>query len=146
MAEYAGYRVVLAKETTPPGTYTTFAQIRDIDGPSAEADQIETSHRDSLFRKWQPGMRDGGELNFEIVFDPDLAGHDPTLANSVYKDWELGVVRNYKMTFPGDAAKTTTCIFSGFISNFGFQAPMEEALTADITVKVNGTMAWAHVP
>lgn len=146
MAEYAGYRVLLAKETAVPGTYVNFAQIKDIDGPSAMADQIETSHRDSLFRKFQPGMKDGGELNFDIVFDPDLAGHDPTLTDSVYKDWETGTVRNYKATYPGVGTDITTCIFSGFISKFGFTAPMEDALTAAITVKVNGAMTWAHVP
>ena len=146
MAEYAGYRVLLAKETSTPGTYAVFAQSKDIDGPSAEADQIETSHRDSLFRKWQPGMRDGGELTFDIVFDPDLPGHDPTLADSVYSDWENGVVSNYQVTYPGAGTDTTTCVFSGFISTFGFSAPMEDALTAAITLKVNGAMVWTHVP
>lgn len=147
MAEYAGYKVIIAREVAAtPGTYAAFGQVRDIDGPSGEADQIETSHRDSLFRKWQAGMRDGGEIDFDIVFDPNLAAHDPTLATSVYKSWENGLLENYKITFPGAGAATTTCIFSAFISKFGFTAPMEDALTAAITLKVNGAFTWAHVP
>lgn len=147
MAEYVGYKVLIAREVAAtPGTYTTFAQVKDIDGPSASADQIETSHRDSQLRKFQAGMRDGGEVSFDIVFDPDLAIHDPTLATSVYKDWELGRLANYKITFPGVVAAITTCIFSAFTSGFAFSAPMEDALTASVTLKINGALTWAHVP
>jgi hypothetical protein len=146
MAEFSGYKTIIARETSTPGTYETFAQVRDLGGPSATADQIETSHRDSLFRKFQAGMRDGGEMSFDIVFDPDLASHDPTLATSTYKDWENGTVRNYKVTFPGTGTKTTTCTFSGVITGYEFDSPMEDALTAAITIKINGSLTWAHVP
>lgn len=148
--EYSGYKVIIAREiAATPGTYGVFAQVRDIDGPAGSADQIETTHRDVQFRKYQAGMRDGGEVSFDIVFDSDLAGHDPTVATSVYKDWELGRMANYKITFPGELATTTedttTCIFAAFTSNFAFSAPMEDALTASLTLKINGALTWAHV-
>lgn len=148
--EYAGYRVLIAKEIlATPGTYTTFAAVKDIKGPSAKAAQIETSSRDSQFRKYVAGMRDGGEVDFEIVFDPDLASHDPTLATSVYKDWELGRMVNYKLTFPGalvtTTTATTTCVFAAFTSSFEFMAPLENALVASVKLKINGVLTWAHV-
>ncbi len=148
--EYPGYKVTISREVAAtPGTYAVFAQVRDIDGPAGSAEQIETSHRDSQFRKYQAGMRDGGEVSFDIVFDPDLAGHDPTVATSVYQDWENGKMANYKITFPGQLATTTedttTCIFAAFTSNFAFKAPMADALTASLTLKINGVLTWAHV-
>lgn len=147
MAEYVGYKVLIAREVAAtPGTYATIGQVIDIGGPSASADQIETSHRDSQLRKFQSGMRDAGEVNFGIMFDPDLASHDPTLATSIYKDWELGRLANYKLTFPGVVAAVTTCVFSAFTSAFGFDAAMEDGLKADVTLKINGTLTWAHVP
>lgn len=147
MAEYSGFLVIIAREVAAtPGTYAAFGQVKDIDGPSGDANQIETSHRDSAFRKYQAGMRDGGEVTFDIVFDPNLAAHDPTLATSVYKDWELGRMANYKISFPGVAAALTTCIFAAFTSAFSFSAPMEDALVASLTLKVNGVLTWAHVP
>ena len=148
--EYPGYKVLIAREVAAtPGTYAGVAHVRDIDGPGGTAETVETSHRDSSFRLYQAGMRDGGEVTFDIVFDPDLAGHDPTLSASMYKDWELGRTANYKMTYPGELVTTTcdstTCIFNTLITTWQFKAPLKDALVASLTLKINGALTWAHV-
>jgi hypothetical protein len=150
MAEYSGYKTIISKEiAATPGTYAAFAQVMDLSGPAGTADTIETSHRDSTFKKFQAGMRDGGEVSFSIRFDPDLASHDPTLATSVYKDWELGRAVNYKITFPGamvtTTAGSTTCVFNAVTTKFSFTSPLTDALDAEITLKINGALTWAHV-
>lgn len=150
MTEYAGYKTIIAREiAATPGTFATFGQVLDLNGPGGSADTINVSHRDSLFKKAQAGMRDGGEVSFDVVFDPDLPAHDPTLATSVYKDWELGRTVNYKITFPGamvtTTAGSTTCVFNAITTKFEFKSPLGDALTAAITLKINGAMTWAHV-
>lgn len=145
MTEYAGYLATLAWLTTAPSTYTTIGQVRDINGPGTQADQIEVSHRDSVWRQYRAGMRDGGELTFDIVFDPDLASHDPTLSTSIYAALEDGTVQTFRITYPGAAGATTTAIFDGFVSGFELSNPMEDAQTASMTIKITDAITWAHV-
>lgn len=145
MAEYAGYRAVLAWLTTAPSTYTTIAQVRDISGPGTTADQIEVSHRDDQWRRFKAGMRDGGELTFDIVFDPDLASHDPTLSTSIYAALANGTSQTFRITYPGVATATTTATFGGFVSGFELDTPMEDAQSASMTIKISGAITWAHL-
>lgn len=147
MAEYAGYRTKLEIEIA--SVYTTVAQIRDLAGPAAVSDQIEVTHRGSggninRYRRYVAGMLDGGEVTFDAVFDPDHASHDPTLTGSMYALVESGEVNNFRITFPGDGSDTTTATFEAFVSNFEINSPLEDALTADLTLKITGPITWAH--
>jgi len=145
MAEYAGYLTKLEK-LDPPSTWEEVAQIRDLSGPAAEADQIEASHRGSRWRKYVAGMVDGGEVSFDVVFDPDHGSHDPTVAGSMYDLLESGEVQQYRITFPGQAGATTTATFDAFVSGFEVTSPLEDAITADLTLKITGAITWVHVP
>lgn len=143
MAEYAGY---LAKiEVNIDSVYTEVAQVRDLNGPAAESDQIEVSHRDSRWRRFVAGMRDGGEVTFEVVFDPDHPSHDPADPDSMYAKLENGVVDDYRITFPGAAGATTTAEFEAFVSQFSVKAPLEDGQMADLTLKITGEIEWEHV-
>lgn len=145
MAEYAGYLVKIQK-FTPPSTWVDVAQVKDLSGPSAQADQIEVSHRDSLWRRYVAGLRDGGEVSFDVVFDPDHASHDPTVADSMYDLLENGEVASFRITFPGLSGATTTATFDAFVSNFEVDSPLEDGVTAALTLKITGVITWAHVP
>lgn len=147
MAEYAGYRTKLEIELA--SVWTTVAQIRDLGGPSAQSDQIETTHRGAggtinRYRRYVAGMVDGGEMSFDIVFDPDHASHDPTITGSLYDLVDSGEVNNFRLTFPGQGSDITTATFEAFVSGFEISSPLEDALTADITLKITGPITWAH--
>lgn len=149
MPEYAGYRTELQVELGV--TWTTVAQIRDLDGPALESDQIEVSHRgdDSGFdryRRYVAGLADGGEVNFEIVFDPDHESHDPTLSDSMYAYADSGEVANFRLNFPGVASAVTRAAFAAFVSSFEVKSPLEDGLMADLTLKITGRITWTHVP
>lgn len=147
MAEYAGYRSTLEIELAT--VWTAVAQIKDLSGPEAEADQIEVSHRDSRSRRYVAGMIDGGEVTFDIVFDPDHASHNPSTTGSMYNLLETGDVNSFRITFPGVAGATsdaeTTATFDAFVSAFTIDSPMEDAISASITLKITGAIVWAHV-
>lgn len=142
MAEYAGYRTKLEVEIN--SVYTEVAQIRDLSGPAAEADQIEVSHRGSRYRRYVAGMVDGGEVTFDVVFDPDHASHDPTISGSMYDLLESGEVSSFRITFPGVGNDVTTATFDAFVSGFEINSPLEDGITADLTLKITGAVTWAH--
>lgn len=147
MAEYAGYRTKLEIELA--SVWTTVAQIRDLAGPGAESDQIEATHRGSggtinRYRRYVAGMLDGGEVSFDIVFDPDHASHDPVTTGSMYNLVETGEVNNFRTTFPGAGSNVTIATFAAFVSNFEIGSPLEDVLSADITLKITGAITWTH--
>lgn len=148
MTEYAGYSVTLERDisATETPSWQVVAQIRDLSGPAAQSDQIEVSHRDDQWRRYVQGMKDGGEVTFDVVFDPDHASHDPTLTTSMWGWLEEGERNTYRITFPGEDDDTTTATFSAFVSNFELDSPMESGLTANLTLKISGSVDWAHVP
>lgn len=144
MTEYAGYRTTL--EVLLGAVWTDVAQVRDLSGPAAVADQIEVSHRDDRWRRYVAGMRDGGEVSFDVVFDPDHASHDPTLTDSMWGYLEEGTRSQFRLTFPGASTATTTATFYAFLSNFEITSPLEDGLNAALTLKISGEVTWAHVP
>lgn len=151
MAEYAGYRVLLKRLTTPPTTYTMMAQVGDIAGPSIESDQIEVSHRAdgtaaNMWRRYVAGMKDGGEVTFTLVFDPDEATHDPTLATSIYAQAASGLASGWRLDYPGAAADRTFADFDAYVTGMDFDEPLEDGLTAEVTLKISGPVTWTHSP
>jgi len=151
MAEYAGYRVLLKRLTTPPSTFTAVAQVADLSGPSVESEQIEASHRAdgdpaNMWRRYVAGMKDGGEVTFTLIFDPDEPSHDPTLSTSMYALAASGELDVFQLDFPGAGTDRTTATFDAFVSGMDIAAPLEDALTQDVTLKVSGPVTWAHTP
>lgn len=142
MAKYTGTGVTLAIEIA--SVYTVVAQVRDIAGPNQSADVIETTSRDNanLYKTYLAGLRDGGEVTFDLVYDPDIVTHSATAAGGLVKLLQDGTVNNFRLSFP-DAAPATTVTFSGLVTAFAPKAPMNDALTADVTLKVSGRPTWA---
>lgn len=151
MAEYAGYRVLLKRLTTPPSTYTTMAQVGDLSGPSIDSEQIEVSHRSdgdpaNMWRRYVAGMKDGGEVTFTLIFDPDEPTHDPTLTTSLYALAASGDADDFRLDYPGQGADRTFADFSAYVTNMDFDSPLEDGLTAEVTLKVSGPVTWTHSP
>jgi hypothetical protein len=149
MAEYAGYRVILKRKVT--ATFEAIAQVGDISGPSVESEQIEVSHRAdgvpaNMWRRYVAGMKDGGEVTFTLIFDPDDASHDPTLSTSMYNLATSGLPGEFQMVLPGQGTDTTTAEFDAYVTNMDMDAPLEDGLTQEVTLKVTGPITWAHVP
>lgn len=136
MAEYTGFDTRLARGdgATPTEAFTDVAQVGEsLDGPESSTDDIDVSHRDGDgHREFLPGMIDDGEVSFEAVFDP--AVHMELI--EAQQDREVG---NWRLTFPD----TTTCTFPGYVKTVGITSPMNDKLSADITLKVSGKPTWA---
>ena len=109
--------------------------VRDISGPGWKTNAIDVSTRDSLARKFLPGMYDAGEITFDIVYDPDTATHAATASGLVALQ-AAGTVSSYVLTLMDTSPTIIT--FSGFVTKFDLKTPMDGAMTADVTVKISG--------
>lgn len=138
--EYSGFAGTLKVDIS--STYTTIAQIRDISGPSLAADTIEVTHRDGGgWKEFVAGLRDGGEVTFDLIFDPDQTTHSPSAAGGLITLLSAGTKNSFRVSFADSTATTAT--FDAIVTAFEPKMPLNDAQTADATLKVSGTITWA---
>ena len=127
------------------GTATTIAfatssftaEVKSINGSDISREDVDVTHMGSTsYMEFQPAeLADGGSIEMEIHFDPDS---QPPI---------LGAAETITITFPipSGGASGATFIFTGYVNSWSWEAPLEEVMTAEITIKVDGKTdpAWA---
>lgn len=125
-------------DAAPGSIYADVGLVRNISGPSISSSPIETTAHDTTggWRTFVGGLRDGGEVTLEILYDPDNTQHLGLLT-----DLDDQVVRNYKVIFTDPTPKAFT--FAGIVTGYEPGAPHDDALSLAVTVKVTGEPALA---
>ena len=112
---------------------TDIPEILSISGPNPQVDSIDVTNHDSAnsFREFKAGLRESGELSFEINYQPSLAAHKAVLG-------ALGTQEQWILLFPGGGTEKFTS--QGWVSGFDVSAPIDAQLTASVTVKLTGAL------
>ena len=118
------------------GGMVPIAQLRDIAGPNLALGTEEVTPQDATakFRQFIGTLVDGGEVTFMLNFIPTEDTQDAV--GGLVKDLADATLRDFKIVFP-DA---TEWLFSAYVGNFKPTAPVEGALTADVTLRTSGEM------
>ena len=121
----------------PSEAFTTIAEVLSVTAFSLSTDAVDVTNMDSpdKYKEFIPGLRDGGEISFDINYIFDEATHlvgDSGILKD-FNDTETKK-RNFKIIFPDTAV--TTWEFTGIITGFTNNSPTDAAITASITIKV----------
>lgn len=119
-----------------PETFTTIAEVTDIDGPKMSLDTADATHHSSPggWKEYVPTLLDGGEVAFTVNFIPSNATQ--SYSSGVLRDMANKNKRNFKLVFPD--AGNTTWTFSAFVTGFEPKEALKDQLTADITLQITG--------
>ena len=119
-----------------PEQFTAVAELINLGGPSLSMDTVETTHTSSTnkYREFIAGLLDAGEVTFEVNWLPADATHKE--ATGFLADMKARIVRNYQLIWPD--AGTTTWTIACLITGCEPAAPLEDRMTASITLKVTG--------
>lgn len=137
MTKFSAFGTEIAWDPAGGSSFTAIAQVASIDGPSITREEIDVTTHDSLemWREFIKSLKDGGEVSFDLVFDPDLGTHNTT--TGLLSDYSQDqTIATWRLTFPDTT--NTTWTFPGFITEFGVTAAIDDALKASITIKVSG--------
>ena len=117
-------------------SFTTIAEVYDISGPSFALDPIEVTHHTSTdgWREFVGGLLDGGEVTFSINFAPAGATH--SYSSGLIEDMVDRTVRNFQLIFPDVGA--TEWEFAALVTAFEPKEPIDDRLSADVTLKISG--------
>lgn len=110
------------------------AYITGVSGPGSSRESIETTHLGTTGGKtFIPGdLYDGGEVSLDVMFDPSLtipmfAGQQPETITITFP-------------VPSTLSAGATWSFAGFITDHSPTIPLEDKMTASITIKVTGNI------
>lgn len=122
-----------------PEIFTKIAEVLSIAGPSLSRDSVEVTTMDSpdQYREFIAGLKDGGEVTFDVVYDPV----DPTIepGDGLLSEFDLpsgAAATNYQLVFsdPGQ----TTWLFPAILTGFETSEPIDDKVMASVTLKVAG--------
>src|SRR5690606_8787721 len=118
MAGYHGHGTqFLRGDGGDPEVFVAIGEVTDITGPEMERETIDVTSHDSPdgYREHIGGLKDGGEVSFEVNYDPDLH-------NILEGDFADSQPRNYKIQLP--ATPGGAWVFGGFITSMNLSFPM----------------------
>lgn len=118
------------------GNFTTLAEVKDISGPSVTFDVHDATNQDSPggFEEIIPGLARGGDVDFDVNFDPASATHDGAtgllfLANNKLKrGWRLLLLDTLDSYW----------YFDAYVVNFMTRAPVNGILTGTTKLRITG--------
>lgn len=119
-----------------PETFTTIAELADIGGPALELEAMDATSHSSTdgWREFIGGLLNGGEVSLEIHFVPTHATH--SYSAGLIHDMVNRTLRNFKIVFPNVSATTWT--FAALVTGFEPKEPVDDKLTAAVTLQISG--------
>lgn len=115
--------------------FSDVAEITELTPPQMSRDDIDvTSHSSSDgYREFISGLRDGGEVSFKANWLPTNTTQDGT--TGLLESFNDNVNHNWKIILPNTLI---TISFSGFLTAFEPDLPIEEQAQLSGTIKVSG--------
>ncbi len=116
---------------------TTVAEVTDISAPELSRDTAEVTHHQSpgMWRERIKILKDAGEVSLSINYIPTNSTHNA--AAGMLGDFANDSTNDtWTLVFSDVAA--TTWSFAGAITKFSPKAPIDDRLTADITIQLMG--------
>lgn len=115
--------------------FTTIEGAKNITGPGFQLETIDvTNHTSpSSYREVVPSFKSGGEVSFDLVYDPALAQHEGLLT-----DFEDRALRNFRMILPD--AGNMQYDFAAYVAGAEVQAPIDNALMLAVKLSVTGAV------
>lgn len=116
--------------------FTTIAEVTKIGGPKFKLNTKEvTSH--SSPGGWKESIAtilEAGEVSADLNFIPTTATQSQS--GGLLRDLKNKTLRNFKIVFPDVGA--TTWSFAAFVTGFETDEPVDDALTAKVTLEISG--------
>jgi hypothetical protein len=119
-----------------PTTFVDLAEVFEFTPPEAAVDQIRATHYKSPGRSHEfiPALTDNGSASVSMNYVPGSATDDRIRALLASGD-----VVPMRGTYPNGV----TVSFSGFVVAYSQAIPLDDRMTADMSVKITGAVVVA---
>lgn len=120
-----------------PAAFVEVAEVINVTPGEATADRIDATHMQSPGRRREyiSGLIDNGEASFEINWIPGSPTDE--LIRGLLAS---GAVVQHRITFNNDVTVT----FDAAVTGFSKAIPIDDRMTATVTVAVSGDETWGE--
>jgi hypothetical protein len=133
----SAHGTIVWRQPSGSGAFSAIAELRDITPPALSRNAIETTNQNDSDDSYVVGIRRRGDMTFNLGFLPSGASHG--ISAGLMKSWQDGLKDGWKVVFPD----SSVWIFSGYITNIGPSAPVDDGLVADVTIRPTGAMSFS---
>jgi hypothetical protein len=126
-------------DSSPQGgavTFVAIAEQRNITPPALSRKEIEMTTHSEADDAYVVGIRRHGTMQMDLNFVPFDTSQDHT--TGLQHAWFTGSRDIYRITYPDG----TKWLFSGFVSNFAPAAPVDDRLSAAVSIRPTGRHQW----
>lgn len=129
------FGVQFKRDSTGSGSFSTIANVSNLEGPGREREAIEVTSHDSpdQYREFVKGLKDGGEVSITINYDPTDTGHE-----ALDDDFEEKELRDYQVVILPGTSDEHTWEFSALITEISDSFPVDDRMEREVTVKISG--------
>ncbi len=118
-----------------PEGFTSVAEVKNITGPTLDRSIIDVTTQSSDSKEKIGGLRDSGQVTFNINMVPDDATQ--SYATGLLHAYAIDeVLHNFQIVFPDSGSTTWT--FAAVVKGFHVSAPVDGVLDAQITLDISG--------
>lgn len=116
---------------SPTETFQTIPEVRNISGPSMQADEVDFTNMDTVgsYKDFKQGLKDWGSVQFEVNWIPSDSLHQ-----QIFDDYVSGDIRNYKMILPDGGSTTFT--FAAFVKGMPASLNPNQPATIRVDLRV----------
>lgn len=139
MIGYSSTYAIFDPTATPTPTFVELGEVFNITPGEEQTDRVDVTHYQSPARRREfiAGLIDSGEASFEINWIP---GNATDVRLRELRD--SGAKLQHQITFPNGTSVT----FDAIVLSYSKAMPIDDKMTATITVAVSGAETWVDVP
>lgn len=114
-----------------PTTYTKIPERKAINGPTGSATVIDTTDLDSVAKEKRLGLKDEGQISFNIHYIPKNVTHAALKAA-----YDSGNLTPFRLTFTDSPA--TQWYTNGYVNGFSISNDVDGVTMAAVTIELTG--------
>lgn len=139
-----GYGTDLSYSTNSGSTYSSVAQILEINGLAVKVTKVDQTGllSPNKTRQKRPGLADVDDLTLKIIYKASMMASLVNLLTGAADGGAQTVL--WRVTLPDGTSTGSTAIFTGFISDLSLAVPLDDNITQDMSITVTGAYTFTQ--
>ncbi len=124
---------------SPTEVFATIAEIHQFTGPQQSTKQIQVTSLDSAAQEYIAGLRDGGQVSFDMNYVPSDVPQQGLIT-----DLASGHVSNYKLILTDGTTTPTSIAFKAIVISHQIKGQVDDRIMASVALKISGTPTFTY--
>jgi len=134
-----GYGCDLQYSTNGGSSYGSLATVESFDLPDMKATDVDVSNIEMSvpWRLFQAGLVNGGAFKMKCIWSK--AAYANVCNNLLGKTQPVtGTNGMFKLVFSDIVSTASTLVWTGYVNELAGAGPIDDKITADVTIKISG--------